>query len=253
MTTPITLEKKADRDLYAVGSDGQFWDVWKNERDEWFERCDGHSTLRCLRCGGARAIRLAGSERGLKMAIRNRVRIVNGELNAVERKEQTDVQRAYEWARRNPNLAWDLARIRADSSAQRDPLRSIAVNVTTRPPTPAAVHYAVSVLVGRAWDEANVETRRTYVGTVGERLTVTGTVRTSRPLRPFYVGADGPTLVILDVYVENAVAPVRIVSAAAWAANVEPGQVLTVEGVVHTQQDDMRYGPQTALSWARAL
>lgn len=75
--------------------------------------------------------------------------------------------------------------------------------------------------------------RGDYIGEVGRKITVTGTVRTATSVNGFTPRSPNRALIVVDV----GTAMVKIVTAAAWAHRVERGDQITVTGTVkaHTE------------------
>lgn len=111
-------------------------------------------------------------------------------------------------------------------------------------------HLGLAVSAVAAWQRlqataeqpAAVEPVRSHVGTVGEQVTLTGRVTTTLRVDGFHWNSPDSVLLILDCGPHVA----KLVTAAAWAYEVERGDVLTVTGRVkaHASYRDL---PQTVL------
>lgn len=110
----------------------------------------------------------------------------------------------------------------------------------------AAMPTAYDRAVGRAQTRDARDTEREqsqYVGTVGKKITVTGTVRQTVVLDPYVYNAPAPVLVILATTEGNLVCW-KTSAAIRW--DIEVGQTLTLTGPVKAHED-RGYGRQTVL------
>lgn len=111
-------------------------------------------------------------------------------------------------------------------------------------------HLGLAVSAIAAWQRlqasadqpAAVEPVRSHVGTVGEQVTLTGRVTTTLRVDGYHCNSPDSVLLILDCGPHVA----KLVTAAAWAYDVERGDVLSVTGRVkaHATYRDV---PQTVL------
>lgn len=112
-------------------------------------------------------------------------------------------------------------------------------------------HLGLAVSAVNAWQRlqqpadtptAAARTVRSHAGSVGEQVTLTGTVTTTLRVEGYHWSSPDNVLLILDC--EPHVA--KLVTAASWAYEVEQGDVLTVTGRVkaHATYRDV---PQTVL------
>ncbi len=230
----------------TVKADQFAWTLYRNAKDEWWETCEECAGSICFTCAGSGMSRVAGSEPKMVQIIRFRVRERTGRLNAVERAAMRMRARAEEWSVARPNLAADLARERAYGTLGNSRLGDIALALTRGPLTVKQEHYATALLAARAWEQAHANAGA-YVGSVGEPLTVTGSVATVRRLPNEHPVWGAKMLIVLAVPSGNDQAMVKISTGAAWARGVSVGDTLTVSGVVRSHQD-RAYGKQTVLA-----
>lgn len=87
---------------------------------------------------------------------------------------------------------------------------------------------------------------RRHVGTVGEKVTLTGTVTTRMMVDGFHWSSPDNVLLILDCGEHL----VKVVTAAGWAYDVKQGEVVTVTGTVKAHAE-YREVPQTVLTRPR--
>lgn len=99
----------------------------------------------------------------------------------------------------------------------------------------------------RRWVEADEKARlraeSQFIGTVGEKVTITGTVTRLRPVEGSF--GYNPTTSML-VIVENGPAIVKMFTTAAWAWDVQQGDEVTIAGTIKAHEE-YQGAKQTAL------
>jgi hypothetical protein len=76
-----------------------------------------------------------------------------------------------------------------------------------------------------------------HVGEVGEKITLTGVVRTATRVNGFTPRSPERALIVIDADADAGAAVAKLVSSARWAYSVERGDRITVTGTVkaHTE------------------
>ncbi len=230
----------------TVKADQFAWTLYRNAKDEWWETCEECAGSICFTCAGSGISRLAGSEPKMVQTIRFRVRERTGRLNAVERAAMRERARAEDWSVARPNLAHALARERVYGTLGANPLGDIALALTRGPLSVKQERYALTLLAARAWEQAHANAGA-YVGSVGEPLTVTGSVATVRRLPNDHPVWGEKVLIVLSACGTDEQAMIKISTGSAWAHSVSVGDTLTVSGIVRSHQD-RAYGKQTVLA-----
>lgn len=98
------------------------------------------------------------------------------------------------------------------------------------------------------WRQTLAEPEAVYVGEVGAKTTVTGTVAV---VRSFETQWGYSCLFVLEGTGEHAGATVKWFSSARWLDEVNEGDTLTVTGTVKAHEDDDEYGKQTLFTRPR--
>jgi hypothetical protein len=239
------------------------WDAYVNAKDEWWEGCGNcesdtgfkpwyagiHGGV-CFQCGGVGVKRLAGSEASLKTLIRKRTSGRLSKLNAAERAEERRLADAEVYAIAHPNLASDLARVRTQDTLGRNVLHDLALALMRGPLSVRQERYAISLLLERAWDEAHTKSEpvRTYVGEVGEKVTVCGEISVWHPLANERYDRSPAILVVVEgTNVSGECVSLKMITSAAWAFTAKKGDRLTITAKVKAHVES-RYGKQTEVT-----
>jgi hypothetical protein len=249
----------------VVVSDGTYsWTLYRTFRDEWWEgcgNCEADSGFKswyagiyggvCFQCGGTGARRLAGGEAGMLRLIRQRVSSRRSTLNASERRQERDREAAVAWAATNVNLASDLACVRVSEELGANVLARLALASVERPLSVRQRDYAIALLVSRAWEHAHYVERPTLVsvhaGSVGERITLTGTISVWHYNQSERYDRADTVMIIVDARNERGEQVLlKMTTAAQWAMDAHQGDAVTITGTVREHLDG-EYGKQTAL------
>jgi hypothetical protein len=249
----------------TVNAGGFSWDLYVNAKDEWWSgcgNCDADSGFKscyagiyggvCFQCGGIGIARVAGTEDGMIRKIRARVSSRNSRQNAVQRAAEKAVALAQEWMIAHPNLASDLARIRATEPLGNNVLGDMALALTRGPLSVKQARYATALLVARAWEDAHAtkvdEVPSVHAGSVGERLTFTGEITVWVYLPSERFDRSASVLVIVDARnADGEQTLIKMVTSAAWAFEAKKGDSVTVRATVKEHIDSDQYGPQTVV------
>lgn len=245
-------------------TDGTFsWDLYRTATDEWWEgcgACDGDSGYKrhfahvlggvCFQCGGSGVSRMAGTEAGMTRRIRARISSRTSRANAVQRAAQRTLDDLEAWNVAHPNLASDLARVRAYDTLGGYALGDIALFATRKALSVRQEEFAISMLVQRAYDEAadveNPPLPNVHVGAEGEKVTLTGVVSVAHHCPAERFDRSAQMLIVLECTLAEGVANVRTYTSARWAFDVEKGATITIKATV-ASHDEGRYGPQTSV------
>lgn len=257
-TGPAMVGAKRIRTIgHTVEVGGFTWDVFQGGGDEWYEpckRCDlGHGVIPhyahvlngiCFKCGGAGVTRL-GSRSAVERKLRERARARLSKATVMARKAEQEEAALDAWSLAQPELAGHLAQIRA--SGERDGmLFDLAMNAARRPLTPKQVELATRLLAERAYAEAYADAPPVTIGTIGEKITVTGPIAVRYYLPAERYDRSSAYLIILNVPAGDSYAPCKIVTSAQWAFDAEVGDEATYTGYV-AQHTTYRDAAQTIL------
>lgn len=242
--------------LFTVTAGGYSWDLYRAANESWWEGCGNCSSDSgykpwfshvfggvCFQCGGTGANRIAAADKAMMTKIRRRVSSRKGTLTANERREEAQRAEVDAWNVAHPNLASDLASVRAAGTF--DTLGRLALTANERPLSVRQEAYAISLLTERSWDAAHASTHE-HVGVVGERIDVVGTVTVAHYLPSERYDRSSAMMIVID----TGTALIKMVTGAGWAFEVEKGSTLTLTAKVrkHVTND---FGHQTEVSHPR--
>lgn len=257
----VGVQRMPVTSVTAAGG-GFTWGLYVTDRDEWWEgcgHCEADSGIKpyyghvyngvCFQCGGVGVRRIAGGEKGMRAAIRRRIMARTSRLNAAERAAERSRAAAEAYCVAHPNLASDLARERAYGTLGRNVLGDLALALTRAPLSVKQERYAITLLTARAWEEAHATPTLTSVhaGSVGERITLSGTISVWHHLPEVHFERKARALIVVDARNANGdQVLLKMTTAARWAMDAHKGDSVTVQGTVRAHEDG-RYGKQTVL------
>lgn len=238
---------------------GEFtYDLYRTETDEWWQDCGycekgfkswyaGVYGGVCFQCGGLGYARVGGTQHKVLSVLRARSASRRSAATSAQRNEERKRAAVEEWSMANPNLASDLARVRAYDTLGGNVLGELAITASRQPLTMKQHAYAVVLLAERAYVEAHKREDAHLRANVGDKVTVSGTLTVAHLLRSERFDRSDRMLIVLDhTNADGQRVLVRTVTSARWAFNVDRGDQVTISGNVADFSDD-KYGKQTAL------